>query len=75
MTPEERIAKACYVPNVLNFWTIIMLGRVYACVSTGAGVGSSQRHKALLDCTINISCCFFRFVTTFGVPKPREATR
>ena len=37
---------------------------------------SSQSHKALLDCTINI-CCFFRSETTFRVssqPKPTEGT-
>ena len=37
MTPEERIAKACYVLNFLNCWTMVAWGRGYACVSTGAG--------------------------------------
>jgi len=37
MTPEERIAKVCYVLNFLNCWTMITWGRGYAYVSTGAG--------------------------------------
>ena len=37
MTPEERIAKVCYVLNFLNCWTMITWGRDYAYVSTGAG--------------------------------------
>ena len=37
MTPQERTAKACFVLNFLNHWTMITWGQGYACVLTGTG--------------------------------------